>query len=56
MTGKAENNSSWSDLLEDCLLQGSGESFTEAELKELAELRESAQLLEHLLSEPQTIH
>ena len=59
MTGKAENKSSWSDFFEDSLLRGNVDLFSDeeiAEWSEWAELRDSARLLEYLLSEPQTVH
>ena len=52
----AEKNASWQNFLRDCLMPRSLETFTEEQLKELTELRESAFLLEYLLSGPQTIH
>lgn len=56
MIGQAANDSSWSDFLRDCLVPSNLEAFTEDQLKELTELRESAFLLEYLLSGPQTVH
>lgn len=59
MTGKVENKASWSDFLEGCLQRGNVNPFAEEEVREWAEwaeLKDSARLLEYLLSESQTIH
>lgn len=59
MTGKVEYQASWSDFLEDNLKRGSVDLSSDEEIREWAEwaeLRDSARLLEYLLSGPQTIH
>ena len=59
MIGKAEGKASWSDFLEGCLQRGNVNLFAEDEISEWAEwaeIRESARLLDYLLSGPHTVH
>lgn len=59
MDVRGANKPSWSDFLENCLRRGNVNPFVEEEIKEWAEwaeIRDSARLLEYLLSEPETIH